>query len=73
MSIAKTGGIDKMFQGDALITLKEDLDDYASPQSIEIGEKMIDSELCRVENPQIKEMVSTYLDKLRAGERDFRV
>jgi len=73
MEICKEKQIHNFCHPNALITLKEFLEDYASPKTKEIGERLIAKELDDIENPKIiKEKTVEYLKKIEKGERDFR-
>ena len=54
------------------MTLKEYLQDYASPETSKIGEALIDREIVKVPDDKKRERALEYLDKIRNGERDFR-
>ena len=57
----------------ALLTLKEFLEDYATPKTKEIGNKLIEHELTTLESPEeIKTKTAEYLKRIEKGERDFR-
>lgn len=73
MEICKEKQIHNFCHPNALITLKEFLEDYASPRTKDIGEKLIAKELDSIESPSaIKEKTLEYLKKIEKGERDFR-
>lgn len=72
MRLVKTGAIANVCQPNAVITLKEYLEDYASPETKAIGEQMIEKELARIPNQKVVEKTREYLDSLNKGERDFR-
>lgn len=72
MSLVKSGQIANICQPNALMTLKEYLEDYASPKTRELGEKVIKSEMENISNPKVKAKASTYLQQLHDGKRDFR-
>lgn len=72
MSLCKSGEIQNCCLPNALITLKEYLEDYASPETVQIGEKMIKKELGNIPNPNIKEIVTKHLMEVQSGKRDFR-
>ena len=72
MSLAKTGHIANVCQPNALMTLKEYLEDYASPDTRKKGEAVIADELTRIPNPKVKAKVEEYLSELTRGSRDFR-
>lgn len=72
MSLVKSGQIANCCQPNALITLKEYLEDYASTKTKEIGEGLIRNELERIPNEKVKNKTIDYLLKVGKGERDFR-
>lgn len=72
MTLLKSGQIVNCCHPNALMTLKEYLEDYASEGTREIGEKLIEKELEVVTNPKVKERVVAYLENIKNGERDFR-
>lgn len=72
MSLCKNGQILNCCHPNALITLKEYLMDYASPETREAGLKLIEKELEKVPNEKVHRIASEYLEKIENGERDFR-
>ena len=72
MSLLKSGQIVNCCQPNALMTLKEYLEDYASPETKEIGEKLIEKEILNVPNEKVREKAMEYLRELNGGKRDFR-
>ena len=72
MSLAKTGEISNCCQPNALLTLREYLDDYASPETRQKGMEAIKKELNHIPNPQVRATCEAYLQKIDGGERDFR-
>ena len=72
MSLVKSGQIANCCQPNALMTLKEYLEDYASPDTRAAGEKLIAEELPRIPNPKVREIAANYLGQLHDGKRDFR-
>ena len=54
MSLAKTGEIQNVCQPNAILTLKEYLEDYASPEMKEAGEKAIDAHLSDIGDPKVR-------------------
>ena len=72
MSLCKSGQIQNCCHPNALMTLREYLDDYASPETREIGMKMILAELDNIPNPKVREIVERNLSGIDAGARDFR-
>jgi 2-iminoacetate synthase len=72
MSLIKSGQIANCCQPNALLTLKEYLEDYASPDTKEQGEKLIQAELNHIPHEKVKNLTIDYLQKVSKGERDFR-
>lgn len=72
MSLCKTGQIQNCCHPNALMTLKEFLMDYASPETRKIGEELIQSELVNIPREKTREIVVERLAKIENGERDFR-
>ena len=56
----------------ALMTLKEYLEDYASPATQKLGEAAIKEQLATIPNPMVKAKAAEYLVQLHDGKRDFR-
>ena len=54
------------------MTLKEYLEDYASPETREKGTRLIHEEMERIPNPKIKEIAMRNLHEIENGKRDFR-
>ena len=69
MSLCKSGQIQNCCHPNALMTLKEYLMDYASPETREVGNRMIEQEINNIPNPKIRPIV---LDHLKAIEEDNR-
>ena len=72
MSLCKAGQIQNCCLPNALMTLKEYLEDYAAPETKAAGEKVIAQQLGYITNPKVKEIVTDRLVKIAQGERDFR-
>lgn len=72
MSLCKAGQILNCCHPNALMTLKEFLEDYASPETKEIGEKLIAEELEKIPNEKVKKLACEYIDNIHLGKRDFR-
>ena len=72
MSLVKRGQIANCCQPNALMTLKEYLEDYASPETREKGTRLIHEEMERIPNPKIKEIAMRNLHEIENGKRDFR-
>lgn len=72
MSLAKRGQIVNCCAPNALITLKEYLQDYASEPTKAKGVEMIRQEIAKVPNPAIRERAERFLQEIEQGARDFR-
>ena len=72
MSFCKAGEILNFCNPNALITLKEYLEDYASPETKKIGLELIEKEMKKVPNEKVRQVATDYLEKIEQGERDFR-
>jgi len=72
MSLIKSGQIANCCQPNALITLKEYLTDYASPETVKNGIKVIEKEIEKVPNEKTRELAKKYIKEIEAGNRDFR-
>ena len=72
MSLVKSGQIANCCQPNALLTLKEYLNDYASEDTKKKGEELIEKQLEYITNPVVKENAKKYLNEIEAGNRDFR-
>ena len=73
MSLCKSGQIQNCCQPNALMTLKEYLMDYASPETKAIGDHLIDREILNVPNPKARAVVEENLRLIRENNRrDFR-
>jgi len=72
MSLCKSGQIQNCCQPNALMTLKEYLEDYASPDTRAVGDKLIINELDNILSDKIRNLTTNRLDEIAAGSRDFR-
>lgn len=72
MSLCKSGQIQNCCHPNALMTLKEFLVDYASPETRKIGEELIEKEIDNIGKEKVKEIVRERLKKIENNERDFR-
>ncbi len=72
MSLCKSGQIQNCCLPNALMTLKEYLEDYASPDTVEIGMQLIQKELDNIPNPKVRSIVEEHLSDIHSGKRDFR-
>lgn len=72
MRLVKSGRIADCCQPNALITLKEYLVDYASPETRRIGEELIERELGSVGSEAVRAKAAEYIRRIESGARDFR-
>ena len=72
MSLVKSGQIANCCGPNALMTLKEYLEDYASAETRRKGLQLIASETEHIPNPKIREIAIRNLKAIAEGKRDFR-
>ncbi|MBO5136183.1 MAG: [FeFe] hydrogenase H-cluster radical SAM maturase HydG [Clostridia bacterium] len=73
MSLCKSGQILNCCHPNALMTLSEYLEDYASEDTKKSGYEMIKEELEKIPNPKVKGIAEDNIDAIRnANGRDFR-
>ena len=72
MSLVKRGKIADCCQPNALMTLMEYLQDYASPQTKEKGLAAIRKEMENISSDMVRELTARHLEEIRNGRRDFR-
>jgi len=73
MRLAKTGQIQNCCHPNALLTLQEYLEDYASPQTKAVGEALIHKEIDNIPSEKVRGIVRENLIKISEGSRDFRL
>ena len=72
MELCKHNQILNCCHPNALLTLKEYLEDYASPQTKALGLELIERELPHVKNPKARQIAAERLQLIAQGQRDFR-
>lgn len=72
MQLLKSGQIHNCCHPNALMTLKEYLEDYASESTGRLGNKLILEEISNVPNEKVRKIVVENLEKISNGSRDFR-
>lgn len=72
MSLVKSGQIANICAPNALVTLKEYMEDYASEETRILAKELIEREIERVPNAKIKEIALRNLKEIEEGKRDFR-
>ncbi|MBE5962158.1 MAG: [FeFe] hydrogenase H-cluster radical SAM maturase HydG [Lachnospiraceae bacterium] len=72
MALCKSMQILNCCHPNALMTLKEYLEDYASEETKELGNALIERELENITNPKVKQTAREYIHNIAGGKRDFR-
>ena len=72
MSLVKSGQIANCCHPNALMTLKEYLEDYASPDTKAKGETLIAREVPNIPNLKARAVALEHLTDITGGKRDFR-
>ncbi|MBQ3200419.1 MAG: [Clostridia bacterium] len=73
MSLCKTGQILNCCHPNALMTLSEYLEDYASPETKDVGYKMVEKELDRIPKEKVRQIAEDNIAAIKASNRrDFR-
>lgn len=72
MTLLKSKQIINCCHPNALMTLKEYLEDYASEDTKKIGEKLIKEELKKIPNKTVQNKAKEYIENIHSGKRDFR-
>lgn len=73
MGLVKSGQIANICQPNALMTLKEYLEDYASEETKIKGEAIIQKRLEMIPNEKVREVVREHINDIHQGGRDFRL
>lgn len=72
MTLCKNMQILNCCHPNALMTLKEYMEDYASEDTKRIGMELIAQELEKIPNPKVKERAAQNIREIEHGVRDFR-
>ena len=73
MSLCKSGQILNCCHPNALMTLTEYLVDYASPETRELGFKMVEEELQKIPNEKVRRIAAENIEAIKNSDRrDFR-
>ena len=72
MTLCKNMQILNCCHPNALMTLKEYLEDYASEDTRKIGMELIEKELEKIPNPKVKQATYEHIHDIAEGKRDFR-
>lgn len=73
MRLVKTGQIGNVCQPNAMMTLQEYLEDYASDKTKAKGEQVIEENLSEITRDDIREKTEAWIEEIKAGKRDFRL
>jgi 2-iminoacetate synthase len=72
MSLCKSGQIQNCCHPNALMTLKEYLEDYASYETKAIGDVLVQKEIGNIPKDKVRRIVTENLANISNGLRDFR-
>ncbi len=72
MTLLKNGQIQNCCHSNALMTLKEYTEDYASPETKAIGVKLITEQVPTIPSPKVRAIVEENLVAIENGKRYFR-
>lgn len=73
MALCKSGQILNCCHPNALMTLSEYLEDYASPETKEVGYRMIEEELKKIPKEKVRAIAEQNIQDIRSSNRrDFR-
>lgn len=72
MTLVKAGQIANCCQPNALMTLSEYVEDYASEETVKAAEKVIENEILNIPNEIVRGKTREYISNIKSGERDFR-
>ena len=73
MSLCKSGQILNCCHPNALMTLSEYLEDYASPETKAVGYKMVEEELKRIPKDKVRQIATDNIRDIKnSNRRDFR-
>lgn len=72
MSLCKNMQILNCCHPNALMTLKEYLEDYAGEDTRKLGMELIERELKNIPNPKVKRIAAEHIHDIAEGKRDFR-
>lgn len=73
MSLAKSGKIQEVCQPNAILTFKEYLLDYGSPETRQAGEEAIKLHLAEIGKDKVRALTGERLQRIERGERDLYI
>lgn len=71
MDLAKPGLIQKFCQPNAMVTFREYLEDYATPETKQLGLNTINQHLAEIKDEKVLVRVKSQLARVENGERDL--
>ena len=71
MEFAIPGFVKRFCTPNALLTFSEYLHDYSSERTLKAGLELVDFEVGRIEDPEMKKSVTAKLEEMKAGKRDL--
>lgn len=72
MSLVKSGQLSNCCHPNAIMTLNEYLEDYASPNTKKNGKSLIAKEVEKISNEKVNATLKEHLIEIEKGQRDFR-
>jgi len=72
MNLCKSGELQNCCHPNALMTLKEYLEDYASDETKAMGDAMIQDELKNIPKDKVRQIATEHIAEIVNGKRDFR-
>lgn len=72
MALAKSGQIANICAANALMTLQEYLDDYASEETRSYAPRLMEQELRYIPSERIRVRTIEHIEQIKQGKRDFR-
>lgn len=73
MALSKNGEIQNCCHPNALMTLNEYIEDYASTETKKLGEELIAREINNIPREKVRNIVVKNLEAIKEGRRDFRL
>ncbi|MCB5262895.1 MAG: [FeFe] hydrogenase H-cluster radical SAM maturase HydG [Candidatus Cloacimonetes bacterium] len=71
MEFAIPGFVKRFCTPNALLTFSEYLHDYSSERTLKAGLELVDFEVGRIEDPEMKKSVTAKLEEMKTGKRDL--
>ncbi|MGI6730781.1 MAG: [FeFe] hydrogenase H-cluster radical SAM maturase HydG [Anaerovoracaceae bacterium] len=73
MALSKSGEIQNCCHPNALMTLKEYLEDYAATETQKLGDELISRQIANIPREKVRDIVKDNLIKISKGDRYFRL